>query len=150
GRWPCARSVWRLTGRRSTRRTPPPRPPGATPMSTPPTTPMYDAPPDQPPRVTLPRYRLLAFFLGAWGVHNFVAGHTRKATIPLALGAGGLVLSVFLIGVPILLGAFVWALVDLATVTRDGDGVLMDTATQQARAQRTTGSASPIPSTLPA
>ena len=82
-------------------------------------------------------------------MHNFAAGHTRKATIQLALGAGGLVLSVFLIGLPLLLGAFAWAIVDLATVTKDADGVPMDTAAEQARSQRLTGSASPIPSSLP-
>lgn len=103
-------------------------------MTTPPTAPTYaDQSPPAPnaePRCTRVMYCVLAFFLGVFGVHNFVAGHKQKAFIQLGLGAGGFVLTLTFIGailgIPMMLIAGIWALVDIFTVTADGEGLAFD------------------------
>lgn len=57
-------------------------------------------------------YRLLALFLGGWGIHNFYAGRRTAAGIQLALG-------LILITLPLV---FLWAWYELFTVTEDGNG----------------------------
>ena len=119
-------------------------------MSTPPTTPMNDTDTSMPPKCSRVTYMALAFFLGAFGVHNFVAGHQKKGFIQLGLGGGGLLLSVVLIGVPMLLAAGVWALIDLFTVTEDGNGVPFDTITPEQYAESEPATpASPVRSATP-
>jgi TM2 domain-containing membrane protein YozV len=60
-------------------------------------------------------YGVLAIFLGALGIHNFYAGYTKKAVIQLLItvltvGFGGWI-------------SWIWAIVDLCTVTRDAAGI---------------------------
>jgi TM2 domain-containing membrane protein YozV len=60
-------------------------------------------------------YVVLAIFLGMLGLHNFYAGYTKKAVIQLlitvlTLGLGGWI-------------SWIWAIVDLCTVTRDAPGI---------------------------
>ncbi|MEQ8769461.1 MAG: TM2 domain-containing protein [Phycisphaerales bacterium] len=115
-------------------------------MSTPPTTPMYESTGDVPAKCTRVTYMALAFFLGAFGVHNFVAGHKKKGFIQLGLGAGGFVLSVVLIGIPMILAAAVWALIDMFTVTEDGNGVPFDAPVESYTSNEPLTTGSPIAS----
>lgn len=64
-------------------------------------------------------YIILGLFLGLLGIHNFYAGHNRN-------GAWQLIITVFL-GWTIV-GLFItgiWSLIDICTVTKDGNGDLM-------------------------
>ncbi len=115
-------------------------------MSTPPTTPMYEPAGDTPPKCTRVTYMALAFFLGVFGVHNFVAGHTKKGFVQLGLGAGGFVLSVVFIGIPMMVAAAIWALVDLFTVTEDGNGVSFDAPVESYTSTEPLTTGSPIAS----
>ncbi len=60
-------------------------------------------------------YIILAFFLGALGIHNFYAGHTGRAVIQLLLG-----FTVFgmIITIP-------WCILDMICINRDGYGKIM-------------------------
>ena len=60
-------------------------------------------------------YILLALFLGTFGVHNFYAGYT-------GIGIAQLLLSLISFGFlsPIV---FIWAIIEICTVTKDKDGV---------------------------
>jgi TM2 domain-containing membrane protein YozV len=60
-------------------------------------------------------YILLALFLGTFGVHNFYAGYTGR-------GIAQLLLSLLSFGFlsPII---FIWAIIEICTVTKDKDGV---------------------------
>jgi TM2 domain-containing membrane protein YozV len=60
-------------------------------------------------------YILLALFLGTFGVHNFYAGYTGR-------GIAQLLLSLISFGFlsPIV---FIWAIIEICTVTKDKDGV---------------------------
>lgn len=63
-------------------------------------------------------YVLLGLFLGGLGIHNFYAGHTGNAVTQLLLGLfGGL-----LCFIPNLIVA-IWAIIEVCTVTHDGNGV---------------------------
>ncbi len=55
---------------------------------------------------------LLAIFLGVYGVHNFYLGYTKKAVIQLVCTLVGLVLSIIIIGVFVVFGIAIWALVE--------------------------------------
>jgi len=60
-------------------------------------------------------YIIIALFLGAWGIHNFYAGHTGRAIIQLLLG-----ITIF--------GCFItvpWCILDMICTKRDGDGKKM-------------------------
>ena len=65
---------------------------------------------------------LLAFFLGAFGAHNFYLGYTRKAVIQLAMG----LMTIFTLGLSgIAVG--IWAFVEFillltGSISTDGDG----------------------------
>ena len=61
-------------------------------------------------------YILLAFFLGALGVHNFAAGYVGKGVAQLLIT----VLIGWLI-IP-LLAVWIWTIVEMATVTKSADG----------------------------
>lgn len=69
-------------------------------------------------------YIILAIFLGIFGVHNFVIGLTGRGAAQLALGGVGLILTPCT-GVSFLLviATFVWAVVDIVTITTDAKGV---------------------------
>lgn len=63
-------------------------------------------------------YILLAlFFLGMLGAHNFYAGRYLRGALQLLCTC---ILGWFVIGLVI---TFIWVLIDLFTVTEDGDGV---------------------------
>jgi TM2 domain-containing membrane protein YozV len=62
-------------------------------------------------------YILLGIFLGSWGIHNFYAGYTNKAIIQLLI-------SVISCGI-LTWVSFIWAIVDIVTVTTDANGVRM-------------------------
>ncbi|MEZ6318096.1 MAG: TM2 domain-containing protein [Phycisphaerales bacterium] len=114
-------------------------------MSTPPTAPMHTDTGSMPPKCNRVTYMALAFVFGAIGIHNFVAGHLKKGYLQLALGLGGVVLSVISgLGSLFILGAWVWALIDMITVTQDGNGIPFDGSLPATKpADLTTGS--PIP-----
>ena len=69
------------------------------------------------PRCSRPIYIFAAVLLGAFGVHNFIAGRNTPAFIQLAMGTIGWVLLI-----PPFLAA-IWALYEAITVTKDGAGV---------------------------
>jgi TM2 domain-containing membrane protein YozV len=60
-------------------------------------------------------YILLGVLLGAFGGHNFYAGYTKRAVIQLLVT----VLSCFFGGII----SWIWAIVEVCTVTQDDDGV---------------------------
>ena len=60
-------------------------------------------------------YIILALFLGMFGVHNFYAGRIKYAVIQLILG-----ITVILSPV-----SWIWAIIDICVVTKDGDGRIM-------------------------
>ena len=61
-------------------------------------------------------YIILALFFGLIGVHNFYAGRYGRGAAQLIITA---VLGWFVVGIVI---TFLWTLVDMFTVTTDGDG----------------------------
>jgi TM2 domain-containing membrane protein YozV len=62
-------------------------------------------------------YIILALVVGFFGIHNFYAGRSRTGIIQLLITA---ILGWAAIGLVI---TFIWALVDIVTVTTDGEGV---------------------------
>jgi TM2 domain-containing membrane protein YozV len=62
-------------------------------------------------------YILLGLFLGALGIHNFYAGHSSAAVAQLLITilAGWLVIPLFIV--------WIWIIVEICTVTSDGQGV---------------------------
>ena len=63
-------------------------------------------------------YVVLAIFLGAFGVHNFYAGYTKKAVIQLLI-------TLLTLGFASIV-SWIWAIVDICTVTQDAAGVPMN------------------------
>lgn len=59
---------------------------------------------------------LLCFFLGELGIHRFYLGYTGIGLIQLGMFLIGLVLSPFIIGIPILLALWIWVLVDFIRI----------------------------------
>lgn len=59
---------------------------------------------------------LLAIFLGTFGVHNFYLGYTTKAIIQLVVTIVGIVLSCFIIGVFVVFGVWIWAIVEAVMI----------------------------------
>lgn len=55
---------------------------------------------------------LFGIFLGAFGVHNFYLGYTKKAVIQLVATIVGFLLSCLGIGVFVVLGIEIWGLVE--------------------------------------
>lgn len=71
---------------------------------------------------------LLAFFLGTFGVHNFYLGYTKKAVIQLVLTIVGILTSCIFVGVFIVIGVGIWALVEavfllIGKIAYDGNGL---------------------------
>ncbi|MBR3902211.1 MAG: TM2 domain-containing protein [Akkermansia sp.] len=60
-------------------------------------------------------YILLAVFLGSLGIHNFYAGYTGKAIAQLLI-------TLISFGFLSLL-VWIWAIVEICTVTKDAQGV---------------------------
>lgn len=71
-----------------------------------------NTPPTQKSRLA---YILLGLFLGEFGVHNFYAGYTTVAVIQLLIT----VLSCGTLAVI----AWIWAIIEMITVTEDVQGV---------------------------
>ena len=70
---------------------------------------------------------LLGIFLGGFGVHNFDLGYGRKGGLHVGLWALGLILSCFVIGIFLCLGASIWGLVEgimilCGKIDKDGKG----------------------------
>ncbi len=73
---------------------------------------------------------LLAIFLGSFGVHNFYLGYTSKAVMQLVLTIVGMVLSCAFVGVFIVLGVEIWAIVEgvmilIGKIDTDAQGNLL-------------------------
>ncbi len=62
---------------------------------------------------------LLAVFLGHWTWLYTFDRDQQKFWIGLGMWIGGLVLSVFLIGIPILIGLWIWSIVDVVSKTNE-------------------------------
>jgi TM2 domain-containing membrane protein YozV len=77
-------------------------------------------------RCTRVLYAMLGVFLGWLGIHNFVAGYNSRAVTQLVLGVIGVLTSGCVVGIFILLGVFIWAIVDVVTINKDVDGIAMD------------------------
>ena len=70
---------------------------------------------------------LLGIFLGGFGVHNFYLGYGLKGGLQVGLWALGLILSCFVIGIFMCLGASIWGLVEgimilVGKIDKDGKG----------------------------
>jgi len=61
-------------------------------------------------------YIILGLFFGLLGIHNFYAGHNRAGALQLIIT---LLLGWVIIG---LIVSGLWALIDICTVTKDGEG----------------------------
>lgn len=71
---------------------------------------------------------LLGIFLGCFGVHNFYLGYTSKAVTQLVLTIVGLLLSCIVIGVFLVMGIWIWALVEgvmilTGKIDKDANGI---------------------------
>lgn len=72
---------------------------------------------------------LLGIFLGAFGVHNFYLGYNQKAIIQLVVTIVGiLLLCCYGIGVFVILGIWIWAIVEAVMIftgkiDRDANGI---------------------------
>lgn len=71
---------------------------------------------------------LLGIFLGCFGVHNFYLGYTAKAVTQLVLTIVGLLLSCIVIGVFLVMGIWIWALVEgvmilTGKIDKDANGI---------------------------
>lgn len=72
------------------------------------------------PRCTRLVYILLALFLGALGVHNFVAGYAGRgaAQLLITILLGWLILP--------LIAVVIWVIIEIVATTRDVNGVRMN------------------------
>ncbi len=73
---------------------------------------------------------LLGIFVGCLGIHNFYLGYTGKAIAQLVLTVVGIVLSCILIGFFMILGAWIWSLIEgililTGKIDRDAQGRLL-------------------------
>ena len=70
---------------------------------------------------------LLCFFFGMLGIHRLYAGQTGSGTAMLILYILGIVLTIFVIGLVILIALWIWALVDFIMILcgnfKDGNGL---------------------------
>lgn len=74
---------------------------------------------------------LLAFIVGAFGVHNFYLGNNSRATIQLVVSLVGVLLSLIFIGAFAVLGMYIWAFIEGVQILSanpahmyDGNGVI--------------------------
>ena len=58
----------------------------------------------------------LAFFFGAFGVHNFYLGYTKRGAYQLGLAIAGIVLSIVVIGIFLAVAAGIWGFVDFIMI----------------------------------
>lgn len=70
---------------------------------------------------------LLGIFLGCFGVHNFYLGYTGKAVTQLVLTIVGIVLSCIFVGAFLVLGVWIWALIEgvmilTGSISQDAQG----------------------------
>lgn len=64
---------------------------------------------------------LVAFFLGAFGVHNFYLGNKHKGIAQLVTLVMGYATAIILIGIPVLLALHLWVFVEFILIlTRSG------------------------------
>ena len=77
----------------------------------------------------------LAFFFGAFGVHNFYLGYTKRGAYQLGLAIAGIVLSIVVIGIFLAVAAGIWGFVDFIMILiatpdqmygHDANGVPLD------------------------
>ncbi len=61
-------------------------------------------------------YQVLAFFIGGLGIHNFYAGRNGVGAIQLLLLFIGLVFPILILGV------WIWVIVEIFVVRKDGNG----------------------------
>ena len=91
--------------------------------------PGHNAPQPTAPAVPKSRilYQLLAFFLGGLGVHNFYAGRIVIGAIQLVITVIGGGISLIVFGSPgvAALPVFVWVIVEIFAVKKDGRGIPM-------------------------
>ncbi len=73
---------------------------------------------------------LLWFFFGGLGAHRFYLGRTGSAIAMLALAVIGVLTFAVIIGIPLLLGVGIWALVDAFLIPG-----MIEQLTRDARAQ---------------
>lgn len=71
---------------------------------------------------------LLGIFLGCFGIHNFYLGYTSKAVTQLVLTIVGFVLSCIVVGVFLVLGIEIWAIVEgvmilTGKIDKDANGI---------------------------
>lgn len=102
-------------------------------FTTPNTSPVYPAPVNpQPAANTAPKSKLaaglLAIFLGAFGVHNFYLGYTKRAMIQLICSIVGIMTSCIIVGIFLLAGIGIWGLVEgimilTGSINTDANGV---------------------------
>lgn len=59
---------------------------------------------------------ILAFFVGYLGIHRFYLGYTTIGIIQAALFIVGFLTSFILIGFPILIGLYIWVLIDFIRI----------------------------------
>ena len=67
-------------------------------------------------------YVLLGIFLGGLGIHNFYAGRTGTAVTQLIVWFVSFLLSFIFIGIFGFIALWIWAIVEVCTVTTDGQG----------------------------
>ncbi len=71
-----------------------------------------------------PIYILLGIFLGELGIHNFYAGYNSKGIKQLILS----LLFSWTVFIPFIV--YIWAIIDVCTVTKDASGRPFETQTQ--------------------
>ncbi len=72
-------------------------------------------------------YILLGVFLGEFGIHNFVAGHMSRGFWQLGITLASCFLFFCTFGGTafVILGVYIWAIVDIINVLDDADGLRM-------------------------
>lgn len=71
---------------------------------------------------------ILGILLGSFGVHNFYLGYTSRAVVQLVLTIVGCILSCIGIGALVVLGIYIWGLVEgimilTGKINTDGNGM---------------------------
>ena len=71
---------------------------------------------------------VLAILLGQLGIHNFYLGYTTKAVIQLVCTLLGILLSIIFVGIFIVMGISIWAIVEgimilTGKINVDGKGI---------------------------
>ncbi len=103
----------------------PPHPPHPPMHAMPPTRSPVDWSVARVPKCSRLVYILLALFLGGFGVHNFVAGHTGSAVaqVCITVSCAALIFCTFGLSAIGLVAVGIWVLVEIVVITSDGNGV---------------------------